>query len=156
MENASKALLIAGAILVVILIIALGMFIFNNAANVVQSANMDEQEVRQFNARFEAYFGARVRGANVNSLLDLIVTNNNTSEDPSRQVAVVSTVANITPVPDFTTVRTFAVQTRALTGNTYVVGLPGSTVGGQTLGGNIQDAYNNVGLIRRIAIDLRP
>ena len=39
MENASKALIIAGAILLAILIIALGVFIFNKAKS---ATNMDD------------------------------------------------------------------------------------------------------------------
>ena len=38
MENASKALLIAGAILICILLIAIGMYIYNSANSTVDSA----------------------------------------------------------------------------------------------------------------------
>ena len=41
MENASKALIIAGAILLAILIISLGILIFNQAQDTVGSVNMD-------------------------------------------------------------------------------------------------------------------
>ena len=40
MENASKALIIAGAILLSILIISLGIMVFQNAKSTVGSADM--------------------------------------------------------------------------------------------------------------------
>ena len=50
MENASKALIMAGAILVAILIVSLGVLIFNNfSKSVKDSANMDEQAIANFN-----------------------------------------------------------------------------------------------------------
>ena len=42
MENASKALIIAGAILLSILLISLGIMIFNNASNVANGQQMDQ------------------------------------------------------------------------------------------------------------------
>ena len=47
MENASKALLIAGAILLAILIIAIGMFIYNSAQSTINNSmqSMSTQEV---------------------------------------------------------------------------------------------------------------
>ena len=46
MENASKALLIAGAILICILLIAIGMYIYNSANATIKSAasQMSQQE----------------------------------------------------------------------------------------------------------------
>ena len=80
MENASKALIIAGAILLSILIIGLGMAVFNNASSTVQSANMDAQEVNAHNAQFESYQGKQ-KGSAINKLLNMIVLNNNEYED---------------------------------------------------------------------------
>ena len=45
MENATKALLIAAAILIAILIISLGIVVFNVAAETVQGVNMSDQEM---------------------------------------------------------------------------------------------------------------
>ena len=59
MENASKALLIAGAILIAILLIAIGMKVFNSASGVVNSAgsNMSSQEKTMFNKQWDQYSG---------------------------------------------------------------------------------------------------
>ena len=45
MENASKALIIAGAILLAIVIISLGLIVVNNVRNVTDNTNLSEQEI---------------------------------------------------------------------------------------------------------------
>ena len=57
MENASKALIIAGAILLSILIISLGIMVFQNAKSTVGSADMSETEMQAFNGKFSSYLG---------------------------------------------------------------------------------------------------
>lgn len=89
MENASKALIIAGAILLAILIISLGIMIYNQAAGVVNNNAMSEVEISSFNQKFTQYEGTNVRGAQVNALLNQIQQNNVTyQEDTSKQVEV--------------------------------------------------------------------
>ena len=75
MENASKALIIAGAILLSILIITLGIAVFGQASGVVNNNAMSEVEVTTFNTKFTQYEGTTVRGAQVNALLNQIVQN---------------------------------------------------------------------------------
>ena len=57
MENASKALIIAGAILLSILIIAIGMYIYNSSTNSIYSAadQISSQEQQSFNTQWESY-----------------------------------------------------------------------------------------------------
>ena len=89
MENASKALIIAGAILLAILIISLGIMIYNQASGVVNNNSMSEMDISSFNTRFTQYQGNNVRGAQVNSLLEQVRNNNITyQDDSSRQVSV--------------------------------------------------------------------
>ena len=88
MENASKALIIAGAILLAILIISLGIMIYNQASGVVNNNAMTEVEVTSFNQKFEQYFGDKVRGANVNSLVSAVNTNNMSTDDETKQVTL--------------------------------------------------------------------
>lgn len=57
MENASKALIIAGAILLSILIIGLGMFIYQKAAGAMEGININSQEVQSYNSAFINYEG---------------------------------------------------------------------------------------------------
>ena len=89
MENASKALIIAGAILLAILIISLGIMIYRQASGVVDSNAMDEVAVSSFNEKFQQYVGDNVRGANVNALINSVVQNNlSNSDDTSKQVSI--------------------------------------------------------------------
>ena len=87
MENASKALIIAGAILLAILIISLGIMIYNQASGTVNNNAIDEVDITSFNQKFTQYEGDNIRGAQVDALLDQIRTNNVTyQDDTSRQV----------------------------------------------------------------------
>lgn len=91
MENASKALIIAGAILLAILIISLGIMIYNQASGVVDSNAMDEAAVTSFNQKFRQYEGNNIRGSNVNAMIDTIIQNNlSNSDDPSKQIKIMS------------------------------------------------------------------
>ena len=69
MENASKALIIAGAILLSILIIALGVFIFNQAKSSVGNVGLSDQEVAAFNSKWEQYQGNQM-GSSVRQLVN--------------------------------------------------------------------------------------
>ena len=80
MENASKALIIAGAILLSILLIGLGMGVYNNASSTMGKADLSSTEIAAHNANFEAYEG-RVKGSQVRTLVNLINKNNENYED---------------------------------------------------------------------------
>ena len=81
MENASKALIIAGAILLAILIISLGILIFSQAQDTINSVNMDEQEIMAFNNKFTPYIGENKRGSEVNALAQAVLSNNQSAEN---------------------------------------------------------------------------
>lgn len=88
MENASKALIIAGAILLSILIIGLGMFIYNQAKNASSGANLNSQKASAYNSEFEQYSGTQ-SGTNAKALCDLIKTHNiANTDDVSLQIDV--------------------------------------------------------------------
>lgn len=89
MENASKALIIAGAILLSILIIGLGMFIYTQAAEAMQGAGLTSEQVTAYNSKFLSYEGTR-SGASVRSLCDVVRNHNNVNtDDSSQQIALV-------------------------------------------------------------------
>ncbi len=99
MENASKALLIAGAVLVVILIIGVGMLIYTSATGAIQEGvnRMSVQEQNMFNQQFEQYVGSRINGSNVRALLQNIRNSNNQNADvPTKQVKVTGVVTSKT------------------------------------------------------------
>ena len=78
MENASKALLIAGSVLIAILVIALGVKVFNSTAgmNMQTEESMATMEVTMFNNKFTSYIGINKSKAEVKSLLNQVITNN--------------------------------------------------------------------------------
>ena len=85
MENASKALIIAGAILLSILIIALGIYVFNMAKNASSTSSLDELEVSQFNQAFTNYRGKQL-GSGVVDLLDKVVANASANKDSDERL----------------------------------------------------------------------
>ena len=87
MENASKALLIAGAILLSILLIAIGIYVFNAANSTITSSmsSMDTQEREAFNNNFTTYQGKQ-SGSNVISLLTRVASNLSTYKDEKDKV----------------------------------------------------------------------
>lgn len=88
MENASKALIIAGAIILSILIIGLGMFIYQQAAGAMNGANLDPQKANAYNQEFTNYAGT-ISGANARSLYSVIASHNRSyTDDYSQQVTL--------------------------------------------------------------------
>lgn len=81
MENASKALIIAGAILLSILIISLGIMVYNNAKSTVGDANLDSETIQTFNSKFTMYTGSGISAAKANSLIEAVNANNATGDD---------------------------------------------------------------------------
>ena len=76
MENASKALIIAGAILLSILIISLGIMVYNNAKNTVGSANLNKQEIETFNSQWETYQGQNKTASEVKTMIRAVIASN--------------------------------------------------------------------------------
>lgn len=76
MENATKALLIAAAVLVAILIISLGLVVYNMASETIDSVNFSGQEVTAFNDKFVQYQGSDIRGSEVNAMLKTVLNSN--------------------------------------------------------------------------------
>ena len=121
MENASKALIIAGAILLAILIIGLGVYIYRQAAGVIDTGTMDQLVVSQFNAQFEPYLGNNVSGSNVKQLIKIINASNRAKED-----LPVTFKVDTQPDNDSSTIKS---------GNTYKV---------------VEGSKNNAGYIEKI------
>ncbi|MBR3511819.1 MAG: hypothetical protein IKN74_02550 [Clostridia bacterium] len=82
MENASKALIIAGAILLSILIIAIGMYIYNSSSNSIYEASdqISTQSKDAFNSQWESY-ERKQPGSNVKSMISKLIANAQTNEE---------------------------------------------------------------------------
>ena len=103
MENASKALIIAGAILLAILIISLGILIYNQASSVVNNNSMSEVDINTFNNKFTQY-GGNQRGSSIRALIQQVQSSNAVPENKNRQV-------ELTGVTDLNNVDTGALYT---------------------------------------------
>ena len=88
MENASKALLIAAAVLIVILIIAFGMRIFNSTGDTSGQAEdlASSQQMQTFNAQFTGYLGSNRAGTIIRNLK--VVVNNSNARNTQHQVTL--------------------------------------------------------------------
>lgn len=85
MENASKALLIAGAILICILLIAVGMYIYNSAQGTISTAagQMGQQEKELYNAMIKKYTGNSKKGSDVKQMIEDVISQNNQNVNES-------------------------------------------------------------------------
>lgn len=75
MENATKALIIAAAILIAIVLISIGVFVLRQGQDAMTSVNMSEAQIMAFNSKFETYAGTQ-RGSQVNALIDRVISSN--------------------------------------------------------------------------------
>ena len=92
MENASKALIMAGAILIAILIISLGVMVFRNMSNsVTTNSNLNQEEITAFNNQITPYVGNNVSGSQVNALIQTVRSINQsaiTNNDSVKRVKI--------------------------------------------------------------------
>lgn len=131
MENATKALLIAAAILIAIVLISIGVYVLSIGQNAMSGADMTEQEIATFNSKFTAYEGKNVMGSKVNALLQAVATNNVTEGDSGKQIEV-KNGGNY----DGATGKFTSVTSKANTGKAYTV----------------ETKTNNTGIITEITI----
>lgn len=80
MENATKALLIAAAVLVAIIIISITLSVVRQGQDAVQNVDMTEAELLALNSKFTGYEGDNVSASTVNTLLNVIVSHNQQAE----------------------------------------------------------------------------
>ena len=70
MENASKALIIAGAVIIAIVIVSLSYTVFKKWSDTgMKMSDMSQQEIEAFNSKITPYLGQNVSGSQVNALL---------------------------------------------------------------------------------------
>ena len=85
MENASKALIIAGAILISILLISVGIIVMNTINEPVDEAGRqaDQQAVEMFNSKFTSYGGKGQRAASIKALITAVNSAKKNKDDIS-------------------------------------------------------------------------
>lgn len=131
MENASKALVIAGAILISILLITLGIIVYNGSRSTIDSGmgSMDETTITMTNSKLSQYVGDNVSSTQIRSLISQVDTAN------KKNSVKVKLYKYTGATPSGTTEFTDTPKT----GATYTVAIPSS-------------AYNSEGYITAIYI----
>lgn len=125
MENASKALLIAGAVLIVIVLISVGMLIVSQANKVTDQTEgiTTSQAAQTFNNQFTSYTGTQ-SGSSVKTLLTLIATNNATYKDSGEHTIAVYVNDTKTKVGNKTLNDLNTSETKDI--NQYITNVPNS------------------------------
>lgn len=74
MDNASKALIMAGAVLISIAIVGVGVYIFSSTSSITETgqAQMDAASLALTNSTLRQYVGSNVRGTQVIELIDYL------------------------------------------------------------------------------------
>lgn len=95
MENASKALIIAGAILISILLISVGVLIMNSTGNTQASVEDNANQIakRTFNSNFTPYEGENQSASQIRALRSAVEASNASSE---KQVTLDMTGVSLT------------------------------------------------------------
>ncbi len=85
MENASKALLIAGEILIAILLLGVLVYGYNNLSYFMEDKQTDtqRQQLTAFNKQYESYNRKLLRGVDVISVMNKAISNNTKYEGES-------------------------------------------------------------------------
>ena len=135
MENASKALIIAGAILLSILIIALGMRIYNSSTSSAANADLSATEITSFNSTFEAYEGKQ-KGTAVRTLITAVKSSNDKNKD--RLISINGAESEYATA----TYNSFSDQTNIKSNKTYNVSFHYNATNGLIDNVNITEQYN--------------
>ncbi len=87
MDNASKSLMIAGVILVCILIVAVGMYVYKNSGSSIEDSmhTMSTTEIDTSNAIYTMYEGEQT-GAKVKSLVGVLISNAKTNANENTKI----------------------------------------------------------------------
>lgn len=92
MENASKALLIAGGVLIALIIITMFIMMFSRLSNInkEQEEKTKIEQLNAFNMEFEAYNKKVMYGADVITLINKVAENNkNYSGNPDYKITII-------------------------------------------------------------------
>ena len=131
MENASKALIIAGSILLAIAIIGLGMGVFNKVSDIGGGAGLDSEKIAAYNSKFEAYVGTKKGSEALNLCRDVKAHNLANVDDPSKNINIKLDTATATSAPSdaVTTTVVDTVMNGIKSGYTYTINVIKNLVG---------------------------
>ena len=139
MENASKALLIAGSILIAIVLIAVGLKVLGSTSGVTEQVGQvsTNLETSIFNQQFTAYAGQQ-SATEVKALFSLIATSN--QRNPNNRITLVGNGTNFSGLNSINTNDPSIIRNKTSVinqGTTYTVSIT---------------SYNAEGLVSQITI----
>ncbi len=102
MENASKALIIAGAILLSVLLISLGILVFQNAKGTISDTNLDSEVSQTFNNKISQYCGKKKNSNDMNGLVAAISSSNGAQKGKADQHYITITIDSTIPSTYYT------------------------------------------------------
>lgn len=114
MENATKALIIAAAVLISIAVISIGIIVFRMASGAINDVDLNDPAIASYNEKFTGFEGKRVAGSKVNAMLKTVLQHNTLNTDAGKQVSITGDIelaVDATSLP----------ATMADTGKTYTV-----------------------------------
>lgn len=85
MDNASKALIMAGAILIAVALVSLGVYLYQSAASKVEGGTrqVDAAQMLMLNSEIEKYCGTNIKGSELTQLSRLMTANNKNQVFPT-------------------------------------------------------------------------
>lgn len=132
MENASKALIIAGAILISILLISVGILVMNSTGNMQDEVGTtsDSMAIQTFNSNFTVYEGNEMSGSQVKSLLSYIKSSNascgtatGSSEGTTDKYVYVTSDSDVKTASNVNKNTTYTVEVQTYSPGGYVAGI---------------------------------
>ncbi len=87
MDNATKALIVAGVIIVCVLIVAVGMYVYKTSASSIEDtmSTMSTHEIESYNSKYTMYEGEQ-SGSNVKSLVGILISNVKNSSNEKNKI----------------------------------------------------------------------
>ena len=84
MENASKALLIAGGVLITLMVVSLGVYLFTDFSTTASNINRQnaDRQLTSFNTQYTVYVGrTNITGYELVSVINMAANNNSEYDD---------------------------------------------------------------------------
>lgn len=97
MENASKALMIASAVMISIAIISIGVMVYNAVRSTINNIDVDSVAVSTHNSRFVTFIG-EMTGVDVKRCIQNVLANNfndNTATEYKVEVSIVQSGSTV-------------------------------------------------------------
>lgn len=91
MENATKALIIAAAILIAIVLISLGVFVLGQGTEMVKdNSDMTDAQVLAYNSEIEAYLGDNISASKLKQFIKFVNEHNRNVTEDSKKIQLTS------------------------------------------------------------------